>query len=205
MQSAASGSPSTFHRAREASRAFSLAFPPAKDDARVFRGRFLCGLVKLRGGLMGTVGIFINLTQANETALRIRALTNWLPSGAVDPTNGIVYGGGAFSTNPQSYAKKAEKLIKDNPGAKLFIATCWPSVDALDQARQALGVSAPILYAGMVTPSSTVIPNQCTGIQSIRYRCSVSELAGSAFADRSEHDESGSCLRRRTSGADQSV
>ena len=48
---------------------------------------------------MGQVGIFINLTKANETVLRESAFTDWLPNGAVDPNKGVVYGGGDYPAN----------------------------------------------------------------------------------------------------------
>ena len=110
---------------------------------------------------MGQVGIFINLTKANETGLRESAFTDWLPNGAVDPNKGVVYGGGDYPAN--LYSTKAEKLINDNPNATLFIATCWPSLDALDKAMAKLGVSKSIVFAGLVTPNSAV-PSQSTGI-----------------------------------------
>jgi hypothetical protein len=113
---------------------------------------------------MDEVGIFINLSQANETDLPLKAFTDNLPNGAVNKVKGVVYGGGDYPTNPKQYIDAAKDLINGNPNAKLFIATCWPSLKALSDALNALGVSKPIVFAGMVTPTSAGTPSGSTGI-----------------------------------------
>src|SRR5208282_5835385 len=104
---------------------------------------------------MDEVGVFINLSQANETDLRLKAFTDNLPNGAVNKAKGVVYGGGDYPANPKQYIDAATDLINGNPNAKLFIATCWPSLNALSNALVASGTAKPIVFAGMVTPKST--------------------------------------------------
>jgi ABC-type uncharacterized transport system substrate-binding protein len=87
------------------------------------------------------VAPFVNLKRDYESKLRLNALEESLPQGVkLKPAQ---YGAADFG----HYEHKAEKLKNDNPSTDVFFASCWPTLEALDN----LGTGKPLVYAGMVT------------------------------------------------------
>jgi hypothetical protein len=106
---------------------------------------------------MDEVAPFVNLEQGGETdSYRLLALRNNLPLSAVLKT--AQYGAADFA-HYKGGGGKAQKLVDDNPNAKAFFASCWPTLEALN----GTGTSKTIVYAGMVTANNA--PANSTGIK----------------------------------------
>jgi hypothetical protein len=88
---------------------------------------------------MANVGIFMNLgTGHGEARRRMKWFTDNLPSRTLN----YEYGAGDY----QQYSDRAMRLVGRNPSAKVFVATCWPTL------KQGLlnWTDKPIVVAGLV-------------------------------------------------------
>src|SRR5215831_14080494 len=87
---------------------------------------FNCGSIQtsLREDQMALVGVFMNLKCSDPAAVsRQQALERELPGYSFDYS----YGEGAYD----KYEQMAADLVNRNTDARIFVASCWPTMKAL--------------------------------------------------------------------------
>jgi hypothetical protein len=87
---------------------------------------------------MADIAIFMNLPDGHPEGNKRKANVEGETKGH---SHDYVYGG----ADNANYGNKAQYLINNNPQAKVFVATCWPTMNALAAAPK------PIVVAGLVT------------------------------------------------------
>ena len=99
---------------------------------------------------MADIGVFMNLQPDDPDALRRKQI---LEGRLPNYTFNYRYGGGDHN----SYGNIAIDLVRSNPDARLFVACCWPTMQALNDAMQALAITPPkgVLYAGVTDSTSS--------------------------------------------------
>ncbi|HSV24382.1 MAG TPA: hypothetical protein VLJ17_15305 [Xanthobacteraceae bacterium] len=109
---------------------------------------------------MADIGVFMNLPSADPEALRRKLI---LEGGLPKFTFDYRYGGGDYD----SYGSIAIDLVKSNPDARIFFASCWPTMQALNDAMQSLAI-APlkgVVYSGMTDSTIQSYGANDTGIE----------------------------------------
>jgi hypothetical protein len=104
---------------------------------------------------MADIGVFMNLRSLDREAdRRKQVLERVLPGYSFDYS----HGGGDY----RQYDRIAGQLVARNPDARVFVASCWPTMKALNNATN-LGV----VYAGLTdSPTDPPYGNNDTGIKS---------------------------------------
>src|SRR5262249_50103700 len=103
---------------------------------------------------MADIGVFLNLPSTDAEALRRKQI---LEGGLPGLTFDYRHGGGDYS----SYGSIATDLVKSNPDARVFVASCWPTMQALNNVTP-----TGIVYAGLTDSPDSWYSNNETGIKS---------------------------------------
>jgi len=109
---------------------------------------------------MADIGVFMNLKSTDPEAHRRKlALEDGLPKLTFD----YRYGGGDYAC----YNSTAIDLVNSNPDARIFFASCWPTMQALNDAMESLTI-APVkgvVYSGMTDSTIQSYGDNDTGIE----------------------------------------
>src|SRR5262249_59821362 len=103
---------------------------------------------------MADIGVFLNLASTDAEALRRKQI---LEGGLPGLTFDYRHGGGDYS----SCGSIATDLVKSNPDARVFVASCWPTKQALNNVTQTGHV-----YAGLTGSPDSCDSNNEGGIRS---------------------------------------
>jgi hypothetical protein len=111
------------------------------------------------------VGVFLNLEPGSpaqgESHDRLQTLFNNLPTNTIA---GTVYGGGD-TDGGTTYRNRAHDLVTVKArNAKVYFASCWPSLKALNDELNSLASTAAIVYGGLAVADGTAVYNRSTGI-----------------------------------------
>jgi hypothetical protein len=112
--------------------------------------------------------VFLNLQAADPEAQRRKQI---LQGGLPTYTFDYRHGGGDYSC----YKCIATELVRSNPDARVFFASCWPTMQALNLAMQDLKVTPlkGVVYTGMTDsayPGWDTYGDNDTGIKSFELR-----------------------------------
>ena len=114
------------------------------------------------------IGVFLNLQAADPEAQRRKQI---LQGGLPKYTFDYRHGGGDYNC----YKCIATELVRSNPDARVFFASCWPTMQALNLAMQDLKVTPlrGVVYTGMTDsayPGWDTYGDNDTGIKSFELR-----------------------------------